>query len=225
MQAVGKGEVEIYNEISLQHELGFYLREHFKNQKSKNRVQFERNVSDFDFEPPEGGFEKREIDIVIKPTYSEKLLCAIELKCPRNGQVPESMFSFCKDIAFLEQLVWSGFPSAYFLAVADHRLFYSDSESNENIYRFFRSGKLGQFRGSEPITGIINKPTGSDKHKQVEIDGSYQVEWLPVSGDLKYCLISVGSKPLHYRPLEEYLAARQRQKKLDLRGTGVKLVA
>ncbi len=53
-------------------------------------------------------------------TSGAERLSALELKYPRNGQVPESMFSFCKDIAFLEQLGLSGFQSAYVLTVADH---------------------------------------------------------------------------------------------------------
>ncbi len=28
----------------------------------------------------------------------------LELKYPRNGQHPEQMFSFCKEIAFVEEL-------------------------------------------------------------------------------------------------------------------------
>ena len=117
VEAVGSGAVEIYNEFSLQHELGVYLRSNLE----QCRVQFERNVSHFHL--AKSGFEKKEIDIAITYTPSGDPLSAIELKYPRNGQVPESMFSFCKDIAFLEQLVSSGFKSAYFLAVADDRRF------------------------------------------------------------------------------------------------------
>jgi len=112
------GAIEIYNEFSLQHELGVYLR----NNLDECKVQFERNVSYFDM--AKADFEKKEIDIAITSKASGDYLSAIELKFPRNGQVPESMFSFCKDIAFLEQLVTSGFQSAYFLAFADHPLFW-----------------------------------------------------------------------------------------------------
>lgn len=42
-QAVGRGEIEIYNEFSLQHELGIFLRASLPGCK----VQFERNVSHF----------------------------------------------------------------------------------------------------------------------------------------------------------------------------------
>lgn len=91
------------------------------------------------------------------------------------------MFHFCKDIAFLEQLVSSGFQSAYFVAVADDPLFYAGS--NEGIY--------GMFRGKQPITGKICKPTGA-KDKEVTICGSYTAHWLPVSGRTKFCVLRVG---------------------------------
>lgn len=175
-KAVGSGSVEIYNEFSLQHELGLYLR----NRLSNCKVQFERNVSHFKLAKSE--LEKKEIDIAITSTESGARLSAIELKYPRNGQVPESMFGFCKDIAFLEQLVSSGFQSAYFLAVVDHRHFYSGN--GEGIYGLFRSGV--------PITGKITKPTGA-KDKELNIIGSYTASWLPVSGDTRFCMVQVGS--------------------------------
>jgi hypothetical protein len=177
LKTIGTRETEIYNEISLQLELGLFLRKHIKNSK----VQFERNISYFDFKS-ESAFEKKEIDIAITSNASNQLLSAIELKFPRNGQVPESMFSFCKDIAFLEQLVSAGFQSGYFLAVVDSHLFYSKLISCENIY--------GLFRGDMPIEGTIIKPTGA-KDKKVTLQYSYRAKWFPVSDDKKYCLIQI----------------------------------
>jgi len=176
VEAVGSGAVEIYNEFSLQHELGVYLRDTLDQCK----IQFERNVSHFHL--AKSDFEKKEIDIAITSTPTGDPLSAIELKYPRNGQVPESMFSFCKDIAFLEQLVTSGFRSAYFLAVADDPLFYSGSDA----------GIYGLFRSCKPITGSIRKPTGAKK-KRVNIKGLYIANWLPISPDRRYCLVRVGS--------------------------------
>lgn len=174
VQSVGCGNVSIYNEFSLQHELGIFLR----TQLVGCRVEFERNVSHFKL--TKSNFEKKEIDIAVTSSSGEKL-SAIELKYPRNGQVPESMFGFCKDIVFLEQLVSSGFQSAYFLAVADDRLFYSGDSSG--IYGLFRSGK--------PITGTITKPTGA-KDSTITITGTYTATWSPISGNRKYCLVQVG---------------------------------
>lgn len=40
LKQVENGSIEIYNEFSLQHELGIFLRNHFPNY----RIQFERNT-------------------------------------------------------------------------------------------------------------------------------------------------------------------------------------
>ena len=86
------GELEIYNEFSLQHELGIIVR----NQDNHKLVQFERNVSYFGFNKTE--FVKREIDLVVYSRHAKQLDYVVELKFPRRGQHPEQMFSFCKDI-------------------------------------------------------------------------------------------------------------------------------
>lgn len=50
----------------------------------------------------------KEIDIsIFTEDHTEKY--AIELKCPLNGQYPEQMYSFVKDIKFMEQLKDLGF--------------------------------------------------------------------------------------------------------------------
>lgn len=176
VETVRQGAVEVYNEFSLQHELGIYLREQHRTLK----VQFERNVSHFGL--VKSKFEKKEIDIAVTSAESDERIGAIELKYPRNGQVPESMFSFCKDIAFLEQLVDSGFQSGYFLAVADEPLFYSGRK--DGIYGLFRSGRS--------ITGVIRKPTGAKDH-EVSIRGTYKASWLPISGPTRFCLVEVAA--------------------------------
>ena len=179
---VASKKVEIYNEFSLQHELGIYLRKQYPDKK----VQFERNVSYFSLDKSK--YEKKEIDLVI---YTDKnsLNCVMELKYPRNRQVPESMFSFCKDIAFLEELTKSGFKSAYFIAVVDDSLFYSGNASG--IYSFYRN--------KQKITGIIQKPTGK-KDKTVHILGSYIAHWQPISKNTKYCLIEIDTNASQSSP-------------------------
>ncbi len=179
---VDSGEIEIYNEFSLQHELGIFLREipKFKNKK----IQFERNVSKFNLDKTE--FVKKEIDISIFNKDMDNLSCVMELKYPKNGQYPESMFSFCKDIEFLEQLVKAGFKTGYFIAVADLPLFYSGGKSTKPIY--------GLFRQEQPITGRILKPTGVGG-KPITISGKYVAKWNTISGDMKYCIIKVGQWP------------------------------
>ena len=69
MSIVEDNQVEIYNEFSLQHELGIFLR----TQLSDYKVQFERNTKFFEIT----GTTKHEIDIVV---YNEKEKYAVELK-------------------------------------------------------------------------------------------------------------------------------------------------
>jgi hypothetical protein len=172
-QEISSGSIDIYNEFSLQHELGIYLRSNL----SEYKVAFERNVSHFKLVKTD--FVKREIDIAIT-SKAGGLECVIELKYPRNGQVPESMFGFCKDIAFLEQLRRAGFSNAYFLAFADDKLFYSGS--NVGIY--------GLFRGQVPIRGLVTKPTGA-RNESVDICGSYIATWNTIRDNTRYCLMNV----------------------------------
>lgn len=171
---VSLGHIAVYNEFSLQHELGIY----FRTRLLDCRVEFERNISHFKF--PKENFVKREIDISIS-SHNGELISVIELKFPRNGQYPESMFGFCKDIAFLEQLSEAGFTSAYFLAFADDKLFYSGDAVN--IYEYFR--------GKKPIAGLIVKPTGA-KDATINIKGVYSARWETIDSERKYCLINVG---------------------------------
>lgn len=175
MSLIASEEIDIYNEFSLQHELGVYLRQKLGDLK----VQFERNISYFGFES--GQFEKREIDISIFSADRRQLKVAIELKFPRNGQYPEQMFSFCKDVVFLEQLRSAGFEECIFIAVADDRLFYQGASNG--IYSYFR--------GDSSLHGNITKPTGR-KDKVLSINGSYRVVWQPISGSRKYAEIQVG---------------------------------
>lgn len=174
VSAVARGELDIYNEFSLQHELGIFLR----NNHSELKVQFERNVNFFF--PKRKGFTKREIDISAFWDARRKLAYAIELKYPRNGQHPEQMFSFCKDIAFAEELVEAGFPQSAFVVFAEDHLF----------YRGPVDGIYGYFRGSKPIHGKIQKPTGS-KDDEVSIQGHYAIDWKDVSGPLKYAVLQI----------------------------------
>lgn len=119
---ISRGQIEIYNEFSLQHEVGLLLRAEYP----RDKVQFERNISYF-FN--RGEFIKKEIDIAVFSPDKSELRYAIELKFPRNGQHPEQMFSFCKDILFAEQLKASGFQRTFLIIFADDKLFFLGMET------------------------------------------------------------------------------------------------
>jgi hypothetical protein len=160
------GTLEVYNEFSLQHEVGYLLRTRFP----ELTVEFERPAHHFG---APRGLSKKEIDIVVAVRDDPGRRWAIELKYPRNGQVPEQMFSFCKDIQFLEELCGhAGFAGGWFAALVDSPLFYSPTLPTSGIYAHFRAGR--------PIHGTIQKPTGklTGKHGEVlDVRGSYVVEW------------------------------------------------
>lgn len=179
-QKIRNTEIEIYNEFSLQHELGIILRDLAEGLL----VQFERNVSYFGFGSQT--FEKREIDIVVFSRETKELEYAIELKFPRRGQYPEQMFSFCKDLVFVEQLKLAGFAKTYVLIIAEDPLFYANG-STEGIY--------GYFRGSRTLTGEITKPTGSKDHS-LFVSGEYDIQWQDIQDSMKYTLID--SQIMHH---------------------------
>jgi len=174
VESIAANGIEIYNEFSLQHELGIFLRAALP----EYAVQFERNVEYFGLSKSD--FTKREMDIVVFSKRRTELKYAIELKYPQNGQHPEQMFSCCKDIAFLEELKAVGFLRTGLLVFADDHLFYSGSGGG--IYGFFRARK--------PITGRIEKPTGS-RNAHVTIKGRYVVSWSEVSPTTQYAFVEM----------------------------------
>lgn len=166
----------IYNECSLQHELGFYLRSHCPGW----RVDFERNAEFFGI--PKADTVKHEIDLVVYPKgHPDGKRYAIELKCPLNGQYPETMYACVKDICFMEQLRQHGFTGTYCLTLADDKLFWT-GDKETGIYAYFRSGKS--------ITGDVAKPTGN-KEGSVHINGSYSIGWKPCGNKWHYYLLTI----------------------------------
>src|SRR5699024_7539647 len=112
--------------FSLQHELGVFLRNKIPK---PYKVEFERNLSFF---VQETKCVKSELDIVIyHPDISDKY--AIELKFPKNGQYPESMFNFIKDIKFMEEANQLVFTNTYAVTYVQDKLFYSGSK-RDGIY-------------------------------------------------------------------------------------------
>jgi len=145
----------------------------------KLKVQFERNVSFF-FQSGKQ-FTKKEIDISAFSADKRELEYAIELKYPRNGQYPEQMFIFCKDIIYAEELAAAGFHSAGLVIFADDHLYYQGSA--KGIYGFFRD--------RQPLHGRIQKPTGR-KDDEVILRGTYLIPWKPIAGSLRFTVVEVG---------------------------------
>ena len=172
---IAAGDIEIYNEFSLQHELGIYLRSELPTKK----IQFERNISFFNLDKTK--FIKKEIDIVV---YSDKNApdVAIELKYPQHEE-SEQMLSFCQDVQFAEELKAAKFKETYAVIFTDDHLFYSGERYG--IYAYFRDGD-----GNKPLSGDIVRQTEPNKGKiEARIAGSYSITWRPVKDKMKYTLI------------------------------------
>ena len=170
---------DVYNEFSLQHELGIYLRNKLKKH-GNYKVQFERNVNDPNIFGTSFSSVKKEMDIYIfnidKEKGRDKERYAIELKFPRNGQYPEQMYSFVNDIKFMEDVKDKGNASGSFVVtLVDDENFYSSKRplSVSGIYQYFRA--------SASIAGPIYQPTGTGKGvNSVVLTGTYSIVWNPV---------------------------------------------
>lgn len=194
------GEIEVYNEFSFQHELGYFLRNQLKHYPGDYKIQFERNFKDlFDLSDDEidvrfGTKEVRKKEIDISVFHGPDNLASIELKFPRNGQVPESMYSFVKDVKFLEGLTSSKnsintFSKGFFICLVDNSLFYQGGSKNDGIYEYFR-GKEKKIR----ICKETKKPTGKNKYIEeytIRLNKEYVGEWLPIKDEMHYLLIEV----------------------------------
>jgi len=167
--------IEIYNEFSLQHELGIFLR----NKLPGYKIQFERNVSFFAYDIDT---IKKEIDISIFNDDKTEIY-AIELKHPLNGQHPEQMYSFVKDIKFLEELKERGFSRTAAVSLVSDKPFY-EGRNNPGIYKYFRDECA--------IYGQIFKPTGLLKDRDfIFINGRYEFSWDQLFNTSRYYVIEI----------------------------------
>jgi len=156
---IKNGEIEIYNEFSVQFELAMYLRvslnKHYK-------IQLERNIAYMGLNKRD--FLKKEMDIVVFNQSKSEKYC-IEIKFSNNGQYPEQMFSICKDIKSLEQLKEHGFTRSYELVIVNSDLYYTNKGGGE-IYDMFRKDKL--------LRGSVVKPTGQ-KDEEFNLSDEYSL--------------------------------------------------
>ena len=129
-------QISVYNEISLQHELGLYLKARLLGLGYS--ICFEKNVKDV-VSVQGNQFLKKEIDLLIS-NGSEKY--TVELKYPRKGQYPNQMVEFLKDVAFAEQIKNAGFDGSAVVTLVDDPLFYADSKEKKYPYKVFRTKRI-----------------------------------------------------------------------------------
>lgn len=190
----------IYNEFSLQFELGFFLRDKLKDIKDKGegfKVQFERNVEDFFQIPPDlkgkqkdswieekhSHFIKSEMDLVIfKDFNSDSDKYAIELKFPSNKTPNKRIPHFLEDIIFMENVKNNlGFKKTYCLTLVPNNAngdAFRKGQQNDKSHQFYK-----YFRGDfskDPVQAIkgVKGYNTEKKHKTFSIEGNYKpIEW------------------------------------------------
>jgi len=174
-QVVKEKNIEIYNEFSFQHELGIFLRSALPNYK----VQFERNISFF---TSDTDTIKKEMDISIF-SKDQKQKYALELKYPLNGQHPEQMYSFAKDVKFMEEVKDRNFNATACVVLVSDKLFY-EGKRKDGIYKFFRE--------EYSIYGDIFKPTGADKNKEcISLSRKHKFTWHNLDDQRRFYIIEI----------------------------------
>lgn len=171
----------IYNERSLQLELGYYFR------SNHAQVEFERP---FNVTPLKGSTcrQKTNLDLLIGRSGRTT---AIELKVPLNGRHPETLYDFCNDIAFVEGIVRGGLADeGLCILMTNDRVFWNDSGRGSEIHHLFR-------RKGSLLTGAVKKPTGS-ADTTIVVSGLYSPadKWSAVRDarlmkDARYLVIEV----------------------------------
>ena len=186
------------NEFGMQFELGIRLR----NALAQNgfaaqgyKVYFEKNIKNICCKNNlayKNDTLKKEIDLLVAKTSSGpsrqlEELYAIELKFPRNGQYPEQMYSFVKDLAFIAQLRANyNFKGCWSVVLVDDDNFCktTNRKTTKAIYTYFREDKnIGN--NLKKIGGVIEKPTGQYKYQvppSITIPIGYEktVQWTPI---------------------------------------------
>ena len=198
------------NEFGMQFELGIRLR----NALAQNgfaaqgyKVYFEKNIKNICCKNNWKYYNdtlKKEIDLLVAKTSSGQLeeLYAIELKFPRNGQYPEQMYSFVKDLAFIAQLRGNyNFKACWSVVLVDDDNFCktTNRKTTNAIYTYFREDrKVGD--NLKKIGGVIKKPTGQYKYPvppfiTIPIGYEKTVQWMPIKrinqSNLHYYIIQV----------------------------------
>lgn len=205
-------EGKIYNEFSLQHELGEFLKMKFKNDLNYSefkdfKVQYERNVKDFgaDEKADKKKFIKKEMDIAIFKNFEKKSeKYAIELKFPTNRTPDTRMPHFLEDIQFMETVKELGFKTYCLTLVPNNRngdAFRIPKEPKEkkdssketkqkDFFEFFTE-KPGC--GPKPIKDylIVKKNKKGVITGEYKIAGNYQIEWKQKTNYCFYYLLPI----------------------------------
>lgn len=179
-------EYNIYNEISLQHELGKFLKEKLGGYWN---VFFEKNIYDDKKKEYKKGhyWVKKEIDLIAikykdknQKDISEKYAIELKFKKGKNARTPENMFDFLRDIRFMEQckeyIKDMKFNKTFVLIIVDAEKYYYNkneckNERTKEIYDIFRIDQPKENKNDNNIEFEIpgkrfyKHPTGKTNEK------------------------------------------------------------
>ena len=129
--------------------------------------------------------QKRDLDLIVSDGCTS---LAIELKVPLAGRVPETMFDFYADVAFVEAVVKAELADDGFCILMTNDPLFWSGKNNEDIYRPLRVR-------DEQLHGVFNKPTGRCD-QSVFVEGVYHPEWRALVNrlllpDAKYVLLEI----------------------------------
>lgn len=184
---------KVYNEISLQHELGKFL------EKKGYNVFFEKNMYNSKKEEKKD-WVKKEVDIVaIDNNTSKKYAIELKFAQSKNGQFPVGMYQFVKDICFMEQVLEKKEYTATFnlIIVNDKKYFSTEYSNKDKYYKIFRHDE-NEFNIPKKLDKKdYFKPTGKEEGEKFSLKTSYKTNWKKIINndckeyaDYRYLLIS-----------------------------------
>ena len=151
---------EIENERSLQLELGVMFRLRGYD------VRFEVSCA-VKSHSEQKRKQKRDIDLFVTDKTTSRHL-AIELKVPLAGRVPETMYDFYTDVAFLEAVLRAGEADQGLCILLTYEKGFWLGRKLDGVYSYLRR--------PHPLHGKIQKPTGNSD-ETVFVEGKYPLSW------------------------------------------------
>jgi len=180
-------DIEIYNEAGLQHELAYFIRTYFLNNKeySNYHLRLEKNVNDIGIKLNSKNFTKKEMDVYIFNNSNNEKYC-IEIKLPNKGAYPRRMFQTFEDVKFIEELKEDiRFSNVALLFVSPLKGF-KQGVLEEKIYRYFRKEFCFYTLPNNDIPDFIKD--NNDK-MSIILNNKYVFEWQILKDKYHYFIV------------------------------------
>ncbi len=161
---------DLYNEASVQYELGCYLRGALSNSK----IHFERNISYLNIK--KGCLPKSEMDLLVEQNSQ---FWVIEIKAPLNQAKarPVTVFEWIEDLKFLEKLKSKGY-SGFSIFITDQQGYKLGSKKTGKLLTDIRAGVIhGTYK---------RKSTSTVPKDKISLSQTYNINWFKTSSGFDY---------------------------------------